>query len=99
MFVADREGERNKKNSRDTQSMKIEHLPVEIFLESFALFSLEEIINLGSLTIEYGTIAQLNGIRPQHFPILEILHISAGKYWLSFENMLNYFNRNFLPYL
>jgi hypothetical protein len=122
----------------DAQPTKIEHLPVEIFLEIFALFSLEEIIssffglnsrinsiircakcishtisssdttavdqlklfptqigrlfitrgvtidftsliNLRSLTIEYGTLAQLNGIRPQHFPMLEILHISAGK--------------------
>jgi len=37
------------------------------------------LINLRSLTIEYGTLAQLDGIRPQHFPMLEILHIYAGK--------------------
>jgi hypothetical protein len=123
----------------DTQPTKIEYLPVEIFLEIFALFSLEEIvnsfcglnshidsiirciksashtirskdtkaagllslypdqigrlfiargvtidftslINLRSLTIESGTIAQLNGIRTKHFPMLEILHIYGGKY-------------------
>ncbi len=117
---------------------KIEHLPVEIFLEIFGLFSLKEIvtsffglnshidsiircikcashaitshdtkavdllnsfptqigrllitrdvtidftslINLRSLTLEYGTLAQLDGIRPQHFAMLDILHIYAGK--------------------
>jgi hypothetical protein len=37
------------------------------------------LINLRSLTIKYGTLAQLDGIRPQHFPMLEILHIHKGK--------------------
>lgn len=36
-------------------------------------------INLRSLTIKFGTIAQLNVIRPQYFPSLEILHICGGK--------------------
>ena len=35
--------------------------------------------NLRSLTIKYGTLAQLNGIRPQHFSMLEILHICLSK--------------------
>jgi hypothetical protein len=37
------------------------------------------LINLRSLTIKYGTLAQLDGIRPRHFPMLEILHICGGK--------------------
>lgn len=36
-------------------------------------------IHLRSLTIRYGTLAQLNAIRPRYFPILEILHICGGK--------------------
>jgi hypothetical protein len=36
-------------------------------------------INLRSLTIKYGTISQINSIRPEHFPMLEILHICGGK--------------------
>ncbi len=35
--------------------------------------------NLRSLTIMYGTIAQLDGIRPEHFPMLEILRIRGSK--------------------
>lgn len=34
--------------------------------------------NLRSLTIKYGTLAQLDRIRPQNFPLLEILHICGG---------------------
>jgi hypothetical protein len=37
------------------------------------------LINLGSLTLRYGTRAQYDSIRPQHFPKLEILHIYAGE--------------------
>ncbi len=37
------------------------------------------LINLRSLTIKYGTLAQLDRIRPEHFPMLEILHICCGK--------------------
>ena len=33
------------------------------------------LINLRSLTLRYATSAQLDSIRPQHFPMLEILHI------------------------
>lgn len=34
--------------------------------------------NLRSLTIKYGTLAQLDSIRPSNFPLLEILHICGG---------------------
>jgi hypothetical protein len=137
-------------SSVDTQPTKIEHLLVEIFLEIFALFSLEEIVtsffglnsyidsiircikcashaisshdikavyllnlfptqigrlfltrsvtinftslsNLRSLTIEYGTLAQLNGIRPQHLSVLEILHICAIKSKLYLLRFSTYF--------
>ncbi len=33
------------------------------------------LINLRSLTLRYATSAQLDSIRPQYFPMLEILHI------------------------
>lgn len=36
-------------------------------------------INLRSLTLKYGTIAQIDKIRPKHFPLLEILHICGGR--------------------
>jgi hypothetical protein len=125
-------------SSDNTQSTKIEHLPIEIFLQIFASFSLEEIvtsffginshidsiircinsashaigshdtkavdlldlfptqigrlivtratkvnftslINLRSLTMKYGIVAQLDEIRPEHLPMLEILHIDCSK--------------------
>jgi hypothetical protein len=34
--------------------------------------------NLRSLTLKYGTHAQFNIIRPQYFPILEILRIKGN---------------------
>ncbi len=37
------------------------------------------LINLRSLILKYGTPAQFNSIRPQHFPMLEILHIYGGE--------------------
>jgi hypothetical protein len=125
-------------NSVDGQPTIVEHLPIEIFFQIFASFSLGEIItsffglnsridsiircmtgashvisynnkkaidllhlfptqigqlivtrarkvnftsliNLRSLTMKYGTCAQFDGIRPEHFPMLEILHIDASK--------------------
>jgi hypothetical protein len=35
--------------------------------------------NVRSLTIRYGTSAQFDSIRPQYFPMLEMLHIHASK--------------------
>jgi hypothetical protein len=43
------------------------------------LVDFTSLINLRSLTIKYGTFAQFDGIRPEHFPMLEILHIYASK--------------------
>ncbi len=37
----------------------------------------KSLINLRSLTLKYGTHAQFNSIRPQYFPMLEILHICS----------------------
>lgn len=34
--------------------------------------------NLRSLTLKYGTETQFGTIRPQHFPLLEILHIKGN---------------------
>ena len=37
------------------------------------------LIHLRSLTLKYGTPAQFDGIRPEHFPWLEILHLCGSK--------------------
>ena len=37
------------------------------------------LVNLQSLVLKYGTHAQFNSIRPDHFPNLELLHVSASK--------------------
>ena len=37
------------------------------------------LIHLRSLILRYGTPAQFDSIRPQHFPLLEILRIYDGK--------------------
>jgi hypothetical protein len=45
-------------------------------------------INLRSLTLKYGTHAQFNSIRPQYFPMLEILHVcdvNLGKFFFNKE--------------
>ena len=124
--------------SNDTSPTLLEELPVEIFLQVLAPFSLSEIVktfsglnsyinsciqavttanhtvtysdtsaadflclfptqigrliithsptvdftpllNLRSLTLKYGTPAQFDGIRPQHFPQLEILHLCGSE--------------------
>ncbi|CAF4259499.1 unnamed protein product, partial [Adineta steineri] len=38
---------------------------------------LTSLINLRSVTLEYGTKAQLNTIRPHYFPKLQIIHIKG----------------------
>jgi hypothetical protein len=35
--------------------------------------------NLRSLTLKYGTESQVNSIRPQYFPMLEIVHIRGNE--------------------
>ena len=37
------------------------------------------LINLRSLTLKYGTEKQFDSIRPQYFPMLEILHIRGNE--------------------
>jgi hypothetical protein len=37
------------------------------------------LLNLRSLTIKYGSVTQFNVVRPEHFRMLEILHIHGGK--------------------
>jgi hypothetical protein len=37
------------------------------------------LINLRSLTLKYGTEKQYDSIRPQYFPMLEILHIQGNE--------------------
>ncbi|CAF1363843.1 unnamed protein product [Adineta steineri] len=43
------------------------------------IVDLSSLTNLRSLTLEYGTKAQLNTIRPHYFPKLEILHIKGNE--------------------
>ena len=37
------------------------------------------LIHLRSLTLKYGTVAQFDRIRPEHFPRLEILHLCGSE--------------------
>jgi hypothetical protein len=37
------------------------------------------LINLRSLALKYGRCAQFNSIRPEQFPVLEILHINGSE--------------------
>jgi hypothetical protein len=121
-------------NNNNTHRTLLEHFPVEIFLQIFTFFPIQELfkaffglnshidsiirsvrnashtincnnndainflhlfsaqisrlvivdadavdftllINIRSLTLKYGTYAQFNSIRPQYFPMLEILHL------------------------
>ena len=48
---------------------------------------LTPLTNLRSLTIRYGTVTQFDGIRPHHFPRLEILHLCASKWHKSFDHI------------
>ena len=35
------------------------------------------LVNLRALTLKYGTNVQFDSVRPQHFPMLEILHVEG----------------------
>jgi hypothetical protein len=39
----------------------------------------EALITLRSLTLKYGTKKQIDSIRPEHFPMLEILHLKGNE--------------------
>lgn len=51
----------------------------QLLIHSSANVNLMSLVNLRSLKIIYATPAQLNRIRPEYFPILEILHIHRGQ--------------------
>ncbi|CAF4208617.1 unnamed protein product, partial [Adineta steineri] len=65
----------------DTDAMKLLQLfPTlidRLVIVNADMIDLKSLINLRSLTLEYGTKAQLNTIRPHYFPKLQILHIKA----------------------
>ncbi len=67
----------------DTKAVELLHsFPTQIgrLVITYSLnVDFTSLINLRSLTIKYGTLAQLDGIRPKHFPMLEILHIRGSK--------------------
>jgi len=56
-------------------STKIIHLTI-VNVEKANFISLK---NLRSLTLKYGTKMQIDTIRPQNFPLLEILHIKGNE--------------------
>ncbi len=67
----------------DTKAVDLLHLyPTQIsrlIVIRATIVNFTPLINLRSLTIKYGTFAQLDEIHPEHFPMLEILHIDASK--------------------
>jgi hypothetical protein len=77
----------------DTKAVDLLHSFPTQFCQLIITYSpaadLTSLINLRSLTIKYGTLAQLDGIRPEHFPMLEILHIRNGK--LQRKSLIGFF--------
>jgi hypothetical protein len=67
----------------DNKAVHLLHLfPTQIgrlIVTRAPLVDFTSVINLRSLTMKYGTFAQFDGIRPEHFPMLEILRICASK--------------------
>ena len=67
----------------DDKAVKlVQSFPVQInrlILTHSPIVDFTPLINLRSLTLKYGTLAQFDGIRPQHFPRLEILHLCGSK--------------------
>jgi hypothetical protein len=52
---------------------------VRLVIVNFEIIDFTSLINLRSLTLKYGTETQFDSIRPQYFPLLEILHIKGNK--------------------
>jgi hypothetical protein len=70
-------------NSNDTKAVDLLNLfPIQIgrlILKYSENVNFTSLINLRSLTITFGSIAQFDDSRPEHFPLLEVLHIEASK--------------------
>jgi hypothetical protein len=67
----------------DGNAIKLLHLlPTlisRVIIVNFEMVDFTSLINLRSLILKYGTQAQFNSIRPQHFPMLEILYIKGNE--------------------
>jgi hypothetical protein len=67
----------------DGNAIKLLHLlPTlisRVIIVNFEMVDFTSLINLRSLILKYGTQAQFNSIRPQHFPMLEILCIKGNE--------------------
>ncbi|CAF3918142.1 unnamed protein product [Rotaria sp. Silwood2] len=50
---------------------------IRLIIVNVEIADFTALINLRSLTLKYGTQEQFNSIRPQYFPMLEILHIKG----------------------
>jgi len=65
----------------DVDAIKLLQLfPIQIghlTIVNIEMIDFPSLINLRSLTLKYGTQIQFDNIRPQHFPMLEILHIKG----------------------
>jgi hypothetical protein len=67
----------------DDKAINILHLfPTQIshlIIVNVRTVDFTSLINLRSLILKYGTDAQFDSIRPQHFPMLKNLHIHASE--------------------
>jgi hypothetical protein len=52
------------------------------------MIDLTSLINLRSLRLKYGSNTQFDTIRPENFPILEILHIKGNEQRLAFKKKM-----------
>ena len=70
-------------NYNDTKALNLLHLfPSQIgrlVIVNAESVDFTALINLRSLTLRYSSRAQFDSIRPQYFPMLEILHIYSSK--------------------
>ncbi len=71
-------------SSNDTKAVDLlNSFPTQIgrlILSFSGKVNFTSLINLRSLTIQFGSAVQFDGIRPEHFPTLEILHIESSKW-------------------
>ena len=56
-----------------------------LIIVNVEMVDLKSLINLRSLRLKYGSNTQFDTIRPENFPILEILHIKGNEQRLAFK--------------
>jgi hypothetical protein len=59
-----------------------------LIIVNVEMIDLTSLINLRSLRLKYGSNTQFDTIRPENFPILEILHIKGNEQRLAFKKKM-----------